>query len=503
MLDIHLDPSSGTPLQQQIFQTIHQALLQGELPVGYRLPSIRELSRNLNVARITIVMAYDKLIQNGYVKSRPGIGYEVVFSSAIQKAPQSARIENAREPVKLMPASVGQDVYSPTTPELYCRLGVPDPHAFPWPSWRKWNNSASNSKHHLLTRYHSPQGLMSLRTELARFLRLTRGIETQPENVIVINGIQEGLALLTQLFILNTKSCRVVTESPCYSGAWHLFDYYQAEVETVAVDEHGIQVEHLPSRPTQLCYVTPSHQYPVGGTLSLERRCALLTWAQKTGAYVIEDDYDSVFSYNSTPLPALKAMDEDDRVIYIGTFSKTLGPGMRMGYMVCPDAILTSVQNMKALSNSGSNWLQQQFLADFMHDQRYYSYLRKLEQEYANRQRILVEGLQRIFPQGRILGIENGLHLTLVCPLTVKQVEQLRERCLLENIRFDTLVELANGSEVAWLKTVSSPLLFFGFGGLNQQQLLHVLAVIELQVAIIQQEASAELAVTPDDMLPV
>lgn len=160
-----------------------------------------------------------------------------------------------------------------------------------------------------------------------------------------------------------------MTESPCYSGAWHLFNYYGADITSIAVDNHGLQTDNLPEYETQLCYVTPAHQYPMGSVLSLERRQSLLTWAQRVGAYIIEDDYDAVFTYGDNPLPALKAMDYHNRVIYMGTFSKTLGPGARLGYLICPDELLPAVQNMKALNNNGSQWLLQQFLAELMQNQ--------------------------------------------------------------------------------------------------------------------------------------
>ncbi len=479
MLTISVDRHSDVSLQWQIFQTVNQALLQGELPFGAMLPSIRKLSQSLGVARVTVTMAYEKLVLAGYVRNCPGIGYEVIFRGGMKKPRAQVAFKEGEAPLRLKPASVANDVYSPITSELYCRLGVPDPRAFPWAAWRKWNNSASSAKHHLLTRYHSPQGLESLRLELVSFLRLTRGIETKPDNIIIVNGIQEGISLLVQLFTANASRCKVVTESPCYSGAWHLFNYHRADLTAVPVDEWGMQVERLPQTPTQLCYITPSHQYPVGGTLPLARRSALLAWAMKTGAYLIEDDYDSVFSYGHSPLPALKSMDDADRVFYLGTFSKTLGPGTRMGYMVCPEAVITSVQTIKALSDSGSNWLMQQFLADFMHGQSYYTHLRKLEQEYAARQQVLIDGLLRIFPLGRILGVAAGIHLALSCPFDYQTARALRERCLRANVRFDTLEELSNGSERAWLQDNANPLLFFGFGALNCRQLAQVLAVIQ------------------------
>lgn len=494
--DIELDKTCGITLQSQIFQYYYQAIILGECVAGDMLPSIRMLARKLQIARVTVVLAYEKLISGGYIKSRPGIGYQVIFDRPTEMALQETPYFSGPEPVGLIVAEVPRGVYNQPTEEIYCRINVPDPNAFPWSSWRKWNNAPSYFKEQLVTHYHYPQGLLSLRQEIARYLRLSRAINTQPENIIITNGAQEGLSLLIQLFMLNQarinhSCCHIVAESPCYSGVWHLFNYYGAQVTAVDVDEQGICVSSIPECSTQLCYVTPSHQYPLGSKLSLSRRKRLLLWAQRVGAYIIEDDYDAVFSWEEKPLPALKSMDSFDRVIYAGTFSKTLGPGIRLGYLVCPDSILESVQSMKALNNSGSNWLFQQFLAEFMHNQVFYIYLSKLSSIYEDRQRLLHEGLLRLFPEGKIWGHAAGLHLTLITPLSGEFIQKLRKRCLRAGVRFDSLNEIANGSEFLWQKMNNQSVILFGFGSLNLQQLQKVLVVIEQEINHLRAEGSS------------
>lgn len=478
-----LNKQSEIPLYIQIFQHYYQAIAEGDLLCGDKLPSIRQLAHQLQTARITVVMAYEKLTTGGYIKSRPGIGYEVIFTRQIKPVARPLLPTEGPEPLRVSPAERPADVWREAGTEYYCLLGVPDPHAFPWSSWRRWNNSSSVLKEQLITRYHSPCGLLSLRKELARYLHFSRGINTPAENIIITNGIQEGLSLLGQLFILHRQhacqqKCHIVTESPCYSGAWHLFNYYGAQITAVAVDNQGLRVDGLPEMPVQLCYVTAAHQYPMGSTLSLERREVLLQWAQRAGSYIIEDDYDAVFNYADNPLPALKAMDSQDRVIYMGTFSKSLGPGARLGYLICPDALLSAVQNLKALSNNGSLWLLQQFLAELMQKQLFYAHISKLTCEYEARQRLLAQGLAAIFPDSEIWGTSAGLHLTLLMPHSHSVVAQYRQRCLQAGVRFDTMAELANGSETAWKAAFSRSALFFGFGALNISQLKTVLNVM-------------------------
>ncbi|ECG1193109.1 PLP-dependent aminotransferase family protein [Salmonella bongori] len=488
MLPLSLNRESITPLQLQIFQYYFQAIQQGGLLCGDKLPSIRELALRLNVAKITVVMAYEKLTAAGYIKSRQGVGYEVIFTAPLRSIPPSPlAVAGSPPPPVPDPAGTASDVYSEQGQEIYCRMGIPDPNAFPWSSWRKWNNVPALQKEQLMTRYHSPNGLFSLREQVVRYLNLSRGINTTPDNIIITNGIQEGLALLGQIFILHQAQqrqeiCHIVTESPCYSGAWHLFNYYGAAVTPVSVDRQGICTDKLPECNTHLCYVTPAHQYPLGYTLSLARREALLRWALRVGAYIIEDDYDAVFTYSDNPLPALKAMDYHDRVIYTGTFSKTLGPGVRLGYLVCPDALLPALQNMKALSNNGSQWLLQQFLAELMQNQVFYTHISKLACQYAARQALLRTGLAALFSEGELGGVSAGLHLSLRIPWPPSRVAQLRQRCLHAGIRFDTITEIENGSEIIWQKENRETVMLFGFGGLPIQQIHRVLAVLEREI---------------------
>ncbi|MEG2990051.1 MAG: PLP-dependent aminotransferase family protein [Citrobacter sp.] len=484
MLTLSLNRESRTPLQLQIFQFYFQAIQQGDLLYGDKLPSIREQAQAINVAKITVVMAYEKLMAAGFIKSRKGIGYEVIFTAPVRTTPAHVPVAQGSPPVKPEPAGVSTDVYSEMGREFYCRMGVPDPNAFPWSSWRKWNNAPSVLKEQLFTRYHSPNGLFSLREQMVRYLNLSRGINTRAENIIITNGIQEGLSLLSQIFIIHHaacqgKKCHVVTESPCYSGAWHLFNYYGADITPIAVDNLGLRTDQLPDYATQLCYVTPAHQYPMGSVLSLERRLSLLTWAQRVGAYIIEDDYDAVFTYGANPLPALKAMDYHDRIIYMGTFSKTLGPGARLGYLICPDELLPAVQNMKALNNNGSQWLLQQFLAELMQNQVFYTHLGKLACSYAARLALLRDGLSALFPDGKIDGAAAGLHLSLRVDRSPDIITTLQQRCLLAGVRFDTLQDIENGSEEIWRKESSDTVMFFGFGGLQLPQINKVLRVLE------------------------
>ncbi|MBW7983925.1 MocR-like pyridoxine biosynthesis transcription factor PdxR [Enterobacillus tribolii] len=475
MLSFNLDRSHPLSLQKQIYQQIHTALHNGELTTGERLPSIRELGARLQVSRNTITAVYEKLVQEGFIASRPGVGYNVIFSSHVEATRNgAAQAELAHPPVPLR--TQAPDTYIDVSCPMFFSLGNPDESAFPWQRWRSWNNKASHSKHLLMTRYHPPAGLLSLRQELVKYLANARGIHTDAGHIIITNGVQEGLALLAQLLL--TPQEHMTIESPCYSGAWNLFSICTPHLHSIPVDDEGLRTDLLPEQRCALAYVTPSHQYPVGGTLPLERRHALLAWSQRSNAYVIEDDYDTTFLYGSQPLPALKSLENANNVIYLSSFSKTLGPGMRIGFMVCPDRLVEPLLNLKALWNHGASWLYQQFLADFMHDQGYHRHLRRLELEYASRQALLREGLQAIFPGSSLLGTSSGLHLTLKTTLNARQADTLRLRCMQRGVRFETLDSICNGSERAYQQQNATPMLLFGFSALPAAHIRQALKII-------------------------
>ncbi|WP_159566284.1 PLP-dependent aminotransferase family protein [Budvicia diplopodorum] len=481
-MQIKLDRHISYTLQKQIYQQVCEALFRGELLYGDMLPSIRVLAGQLGIARNTVTAVYEKLVHAGYVVNLPGIGFKVIFDAVIKtnnREQASTSLSMPPLPILMQPSA---DVFVPEKDRLYFRLGEPDESAFPWSVWRKWNNTASKKKHLMMTRYQDPQGLSCLRYEIARYLSHSRGIQTESESIVIINGMQEGLSLLAQLFFSHSGEGSVVLESPCYSGAWNLFQSAPNDRVSIPVDEQGIMTDKLPEKPTTLCYVTPSHQYPTGSLLSLARREALLAWSRRVNSYIIEDDYDSAFLYGNQPLPALKSLDYADNVIYLGSFSKTLGPGMRLGYMVCPQALLRPVVNMKALNNHGSSWLYQQFLAEYIHDQSYNYQLGRLEKEYALRRSELQSGLLELFPDGRILNSQTGLHLSLDPHISPQCVEQLRARCLAAGVRFDTLKQLGNGSELAYEKESGAVLMFFGFGGINRADIQRALVVLKREL---------------------
>lgn len=427
-LVLTIDTTKKKTLQRQIYEQIRALIVEGRLCTGDRLPAIRELSAQLNIARNTVAIAYDLLAAEGYVEGEPSIGtfvssqipfhVDTVSGSVGQRGsdPDSGPAKRA--------APAGFQPHRPLTPVLvnphHNRLdidfwaGRPDPTLFPIKVWRGLMESRLQSSWADISNYGDPCGLPELRCEIATHLRASRGIAVTADQIIIVGGCQDGLNLVARLLI--KPASVVVVETPCYQGAAYLFESFEANLFPVPLDGEGLCTSQLPDTTNAIAYVTPSHQYPMGVTLSHERRLELLQWAVDTNSYVVEDDYDSDFRFHGSPLTAMKGLDSAGRVIYIGTFSKCIGAGLRLGFVILPRALLEHGRRIKALMNNGHAWLEQAVLADFMATGQYEKHLRRIRKVYLERRDVLVECLRTSFSASEILGEEAGIHLTWRLP---------------------------------------------------------------------------------------
>ena len=287
--------------------------------------------------------------------------------------------------------------------------GRPSAALFPLKTWRRaLQASLSHGGAQGLAHYSDPAGLPILRTAIASHIAASRGIVADASRVVVTGGVQEGITLAARLFL--GPGTVAAIENPCYQGARFAFEASGAEVETVPVDADGIVADAVPDRPTALLYVTPSHQYPTGRILSLERRHALIAWARRVGCYLLEDDYDGDFRYEGSPLPSIASL-APDCTLYLGTFSKSLGAGLRLGYMVVPEPLAAAMRSAKALLNNGSAWLDQAALAEMMRHGSYTAHLARVRLRYKESRDALILALRRQFGGAEISGAASGLHL--------------------------------------------------------------------------------------------
>ncbi len=441
-LPIRIDRAVHETLQFQIFQQIQHLIFTGHLKPDMGVPSFRDLAAQLGVSKNTVILAYERLISEGYLITRKGLGTFVSPHLPEQALRVTQRLLTPREKEEQLarrhPLLFHGGLHGifpsldSARPPIDFFVGRPDAATFPARAWKRLLDQKICHGHEGMTAYNDPAGLMDLRAAIADHLGPARGINACPEQIIITGGIQEALSLITRLLVGSGTS--VAIESPCYQGAALIFKAARAEITPVPVDDAGLDPDQLPDGPASLIYVTPSHQYPLGGTLPLERRLKLLEWAWNSGAYIIEDDYDSDFRYQGSPLFALAGLDRHESVIYLGTFSKSIGAGIRTGYIVAPTALIEPLRTLKGLLNNGNPWLEQAVLADFISSGGFNRHLRKIRQIYLRRKTILAEALTEHFGSARLSGGDGGMHVIWTLPQGVMAAARLRDLALRQGV---------------------------------------------------------------------
>jgi GntR family transcriptional regulator / MocR family aminotransferase len=415
-ISVLLDRSRPDSLTTQMVDQIRDAIRCARIAPGSRLPSSRRLSEQLAISRNTVMRAYDLLLMEGIVESRPASGIYVAEQQtrpAATPAPALAgddQMLRPRMPMPLRPRTVQAPSHANRNRLLFDFFpGRPSADLFPLKTWRRLlQANLSHGGAAGLTQYGEPAGLPALRTAIANHLAAARGIMADPSRIVIVSGIQEGLTIAARLFL--SRGALSVVEDPCYLGAAKAFEAADSEVISVAVDQDGLNPELLPQRTASLLYTTPSHQYPTGATLSAARRTDIVAWARRYGCYIIEDDYDCDIRYLGSHLMPLAAL-APDCTIYVGTFSKSLGAGLRLSYMVVPERIAEAFCNEKSLINSGNPWLEQAALADFMHSGSYAAHLLRVRSHYKDNRDCLVAAMRRNFGDVLIDGDIGGLHV--------------------------------------------------------------------------------------------
>lgn len=433
-LPLRIDAGCGAGLQEQIFEQLSRWIVEGRLRPGARVPPSRRLALDLKVSRNTVVLAYERLAAEGYLELRPLVGTFVADATDLQAlhapspppdaiAPSVAQRRRAR--LVFRGASHQLHVPAGSAPPIDFRVGRPDARLFPERSWLESMRRVVPQLCEGQGSYGPPAGLPALRQALAEHIGLARGIRADADQILITNGSQEGLNILSRLFVRDGVT--VAIEDPCYLGAADVFASYGARLAPVPVDAEGLVVEQLPENAT-LVYVTPAHQYPTGIMLSAQRRSQLRAWAERTAAYVVEDDYDSDFQYEQSPLAAMKADDRGGQVIYLGTFSKCLGPGLRLGYMILPQSLVASATTVKALFDNGSGWFEQALLAQLLTSGAFAHHLRRIRLAYRERRDRLIDCLRKHFGEVELDGTHGGMHLHWRLPNWMPTVGEIEQR---------------------------------------------------------------------------
>lgn len=426
-LSLSLDPRSATPLHRQLYEEIRAAVLGGRLSPGARLPSTRVLATDLDISRNTVAGAFDQLLAEGYIEGRPGAGTFVakelpeqllrvspgVRAPARHRAPVAELSKRGRLLAATPVAPAARDGASASA----FRPGIPALDAFPRDLWARIAARLYRQSRFELFSYGDPAGHPPLRRAIAEYLRAARGVNCSWEQVIVTSGSQQALDLAARVLLDPGETAWV--EDPGYFGARGAWTAAGIRCVPVPVDGEGLSVAHgeLSAPQARLAYVSPSHQYPLGVTMSLARRMALLAWARRRSAWIAEDDYDSEFRYSGRPLAALQGLDTAGRVIYIGTFSKVLFPALRLGYMVVPTGAVDAFAAARALADRHPPGPSQALVAEFLAEGHFARHVRRMRTLYAERQAALLSAARREW--GGLLDVspaDAGMHLVAWLP---------------------------------------------------------------------------------------
>ena len=398
---IPLNSQDSKPLYEQIYQFIKDEIRSGSLKPQKKLPSSRELAKNLKVSRSTTQLAYEQLVSEGYLEAIPRKGYF------------TAKIEGILPPVtdgKVKEEHSEDAVYEENWKVDFSPRGV-DLENFPFSTWRKISRAVLKEEGEELFLKGNPQGDLELREAIRDYLHSARGVNCRADQIVVGAGNEYLLMLLSQLI---GNRAGIAMENPNYEQAYRVLTAMGHEIYPVGMDKSGFRVSELRELPVDVAYVMPSHQFPTGIVMPVSRRQELLMWAkEKEGRYMIEDDYDSEFRYKGKPIPALQGMDAEGHVIYMGTFSKAIAPAIRVGYLVLPDKLLEKYQRQARFYSSTVSRVDQKILADFIKGGYFERHLNRMREIYKGKHDTLLAALKPLEDQFEIKGEFAGLHVLL------------------------------------------------------------------------------------------
>lgn len=451
-----LDYSDGTPIYVQLYKYIKNEIQIGTIKPGAKLPSKRKLADYLGVSQNTVKTAYEQLCAEGYAEGKPRVGMFV-------KNFEENLLYELPNPDKPNKSSDFSDTSDDFKYSIDFESGNVDPDNFPYSVWRKLESQCLYSDQGNLLLVGDPQGEACLRSEISRYLFQSRNVRCTPEQIVIGAGIQYLMILLCMLL---GKDYPYAIENPGYDKVRNVFKDQGANIFPISINENGICIDDLRKSPARVVYVTPSHQFPCGMIMPVSLRLELLKWCEEKDGYIIEDDYDSEFRYKGKPIPSLQGLDSSGSVIYIGTFSKSLIPSIRISYMVLPKKLTKKYHKHFSTYNQTASRLHQITLYKFMKKGYFSRHINKMRTLYRRKHAVLISSIDKYLKKEvEIIGENSGLHILL------KVKNGMTEKELLESARnvkikvYPTSVHYTKGTYAGF------PTIILGFGGLTEAQI--------------------------------
>ncbi|MFZ7945890.1 PLP-dependent aminotransferase family protein [Neobacillus sp. 19] len=442
------------PKYIQIYEQFKEIIESNKISSNERLPSIRSLAETLHVSRNTTLQAYELLLAEGYIRSEEKKGYFV----------------NQLEPFFINPTSptLEPKIPKPLNHPIDFRIGAIDQEHFPMKKWRQMSNAILKQANSYT--YGQSFGEDSFKGEIANYLLQARGLQIKPEQIVVGSNTQQLLLHLS--FLLKDIFSSILLENPGYDGAREVFQLQKFQMEAITVTNQGLAMEELPQKESSLFYVTPSHQYPFGTALSIQQRWQLIQWVHQRQGYLIEDDYDGEYRYGQKTFPALASLDAT-RVIYLGTFSKSFLPAIRLAYMVLPEPLLTSYCAQFGHFEHNASLLHQLTMTEFMKSGEWEKHIKRMRKVYKGKMHFLVEQLKTMFPdQHEVIGTNAGLYVMIKVNTPYSETE-LIEKALKEHVK------VYPTSHLFIENLTTQPHLLLGFANLSSQQIQTGLSLLK------------------------
>lgn len=403
MIDLvpSLDNNNSQPLYVQLYKYIKDEIMNDRIDENEKLPSIRQLSKNLHISRTTIENAYQQLLVEGYVYSIPKSGYfassfDKKFVNDIEEQTQSIMIEQPCDAI------------------LYdFKNEYVEEDNFDFNLWKKYINQIFNYETQKLYTVTHAQGELELRKEIIKYVRRSRGVSGSIDRIIIGGGVQYLLNILSTILKKN-NIIKCAFEDPGFNRAKNIFSHNDFDILPIPVNDKGIDLDILSQSDAKLCYVSPSHQFPTGSVMSINQRIKLLKWAKENNGYIIEDDYNSELRYYGKPIPSMQSFDKDGKVIYLGSFSTVLVPSIRISYMILPMNLYKLYNESKYRYTQTASKTEQLALAKFMNDGMFEKHIRKLKKNYAKKNQLIIGAVKKYMGNNvKIGGVDSGLHLLL------------------------------------------------------------------------------------------